>query len=107
MNSVPLSEMVFDTFAGLLHSRFRVCENAQAFVELELTDATAHKTSPAPTGSFSLVFTGPLHQFLPQRTYLFEHEKLGRFDLFIVPIGKDQNGFQYEAVFNRPSQETR
>jgi hypothetical protein len=30
-----------------------------------------------------------------------EHEALGSFELFIVPIRKDDEGFYYEAVFNR------
>jgi hypothetical protein len=74
-------------------------------LELELIEATANQsgqeTAQAPGGKFSLVFMGPLDQSLPQQTYLFEHEKLGAFDLFIVPIGKDQKGLRYEAIFNR------
>ena len=108
MKSVPLAEVSYAAFAELLHSRFRVHRNASALVELELMEATAHQSEPetaqARVGTFSLVFTGPLDQFLPQRTYLFEHEKLGAFELFIVPIGQDQNRFHYEAVFNRPAQ---
>ena len=106
MKSVPLAEMSQATFAELLHTRFRVRANETTLVEIELVEATAHQPSqgPAPsqTGSFSLLFTGPLNPFLPQRTYVLQHEKLGVFDLFIVPVGKDQNGFQYEAIFNRP-----
>jgi hypothetical protein len=30
-----------------------------------------------------------------------EHEVLGSFELFIVPIGKDQNGVMFQALFNR------
>lgn len=26
---------------------------------------------------------------------------LGRFDLFLVPVGQEADGFLYEAVFNR------
>ena len=103
MKSVPL-DLSYATFAELLRSRFGV--HGEALVEIELVEATAHesgrKTAQAQVGTFSLVFIGPLHQFLPQRTYLIEHDKLGAFDLFMVPIGKDQNGFHYEAVFNRP-----
>ena len=106
MKRVPLTELSYATFAGLLHSKFQVRSNAPAPVEIELVEATAHQsgreTTQAQEGRFSLVFAGPLHQFLPQRTYLFEHEKLGAFDLFIVPISKDQNAFHYEAIFNRP-----
>jgi len=108
MKSVPLAEVSYAAFAELLHSRFRVHRNSSTQVELELMEATAHPSAPKTdqdqVGTFSLVFTGPLDQFLTQRTYRFEHEKLGAFDLFIVPIAKDQNSFHYEAVFNRPAQ---
>src|SRR2546429_6349472 len=107
MKSVPLAEMSCAKFSGLLHSRFRVQGNTPTPVQLELVEATPHqsgqKTAQTQAGSFALLFAGPLDQFLPQQTYHFEHEKLGAFDLFIVPTGKDQNSFHYEALFNRSS----
>lgn len=54
----------------------------------------------AASGSFAILFHGPVNAALPQRMYRFEHEVLGTFDLFIVPVGRDKNGFHYEAVFN-------
>jgi len=36
---------------------------------------------------------------LPQRIYPMEHAHLGVFELFLVPIGPDQHGMGYEAVF--------
>jgi hypothetical protein len=30
-----------------------------------------------------------------------KHESIGDFDLFLVPIGRDESGTFYEAVFNR------
>jgi hypothetical protein len=33
--------------------------------------------------------------------YRMEHDVLGALDLFLVPIARDEDGFQYEAVFNR------
>ena len=97
MKSVSLAEMACATFVELLHSRFRIHGSGPP-IELELQEATPHQA-----GSFSLIFAGPLTHFLPQRTYRFEHEPLS-FDLFIVPIGQDQNGFQYEAIVNRAVQ---
>jgi hypothetical protein len=49
---------------------------------------------------FSLMFQGPGEIFMPQGMYTLTHRTLGTFDLFLVPIGKDDNGFSYEAVFN-------
>jgi len=103
--SLSMPELSYATFAQLLHSTFRV-RDVEPPVELALTEATVHGSAPQtnPAGTFSLVFTGPLNAFLQQRTYLFEHKKLGGFQLFIVPIGQDQKGFRYEAIFNRPVQ---
>jgi hypothetical protein len=75
-------------------------------MELELYEATPPRTTPTggATGavyeSFSLLFLGPADRLLPQRIYAFECEPLGRFDLFIVPIGRDDTGVRYEAAFN-------
>ncbi len=99
MKSVSLAEISCATFVELLHSRFRIQGSGPAPIELELQEATPHQA-----GSFSLIFAGPLTQFLPQRTYRFEHDKPLSFDLFIVPIGQDQHGFQYEAIVNRAVQ---
>lgn len=49
---------------------------------------------------FSIFFTGPGQWFVPQGTYLIQHESMGEFPLFLVPIAKTEEGFRYEAVFN-------
>ncbi len=52
---------------------------------------------------FSLVFRGSHELRLEQNTYTFSHPRLGRFAMFIVPIGCiDASSTWYEAVFNRP-----
>jgi hypothetical protein len=48
---------------------------------------------------FSLVFRGPLQPLLAQRIYRVEHDSMGTFELFLVPIGPDGVGMCYEAVF--------
>lgn len=50
---------------------------------------------------FSLIFQGDDHHFLQQMIYPLDHEKLGELSLFLVPIQKNNRGFQYEAVINR------
>ena len=49
---------------------------------------------------FSAFFSGPGDRFLSQNTYSIEHDQMGTFALFLVPVKQDQNGFRYEAVFN-------
>jgi hypothetical protein len=69
-------------------------------VTLELIEVSEVRTT-SRSEAFSIVFRGPLDVPLPQATYDIQHDTLGSFDLFIVPIRRDQQGFFYEAVFNR------
>jgi len=102
MREISLEQLSLADFAGLRHSRFRVQADARNTVELELVEATpAASGSSPPSGNFSLLFHGPLRPILAQRIHRFEHDQLGRFDLFIVPVGQTDAGTQYQAVFNR------
>jgi hypothetical protein len=51
--------------------------------------------------SFALIFRGPLDEPLRQRSYTIKHHALGRLEIFLVPVGKDDGARYYEAVFNR------
>ena len=103
MKLVSLADLTFADFAAALKTKFRVNTSADAAVDFILTEAkstsAAGSSDPNPK-QFSLVFTGPLASCLEQRTYRFEHDTLGTFDLFIVPVGRDSGRFHYEAVFN-------
>jgi len=103
-----LDDLSFSTALEALHRKFRIRLGEGAVVELELVAAQEHgsvshsgSSGKVDTESFSLFFLGPLNPVLPQRTYLFEQEKLGEFSLFIVPIGREKIGIKYEAVINR------
>jgi len=87
-------------FAEQLNTPFRVRLTPEQTFALTLTRTQAHTSTPRQE-QFSVFFSGPPDQLLPQRIYHLEHETLGALDLFLVPIGRDQEGFQYEAVFNR------
>lgn len=36
----------------------------------------------------------------PQGIYVVEHPKLGRIEIFLVPIGTDKEGMRYQSVFS-------
>jgi Domain of unknown function (DUF6916) len=60
-------------------------------------------TDPARVGgyeSFAVLLTGPPPP-LEQATYRMHHPLVGAFDLFVGPVGRDDTGVHYEAVFNR------
>ncbi len=52
-----------------------------------------------PRVPFSLVFYGPMDSFIPQQIYRVEHATLEPMELFLAPIGPDEKGMRYEAVF--------
>src|SRR5262245_12644833 len=55
--------------------------------------------TPARRRPFSLVVRQPGGAYLPQRIYSIEHQAFERLDLFLVPIGPDQSGMRYQAIF--------
>jgi hypothetical protein len=97
-----VEDFTISTFSELVGAPFRLYPDDGSALDLELVSVTptpahpgdAHRRTP-----FSVVFRGPQEPVLPQRIYRLEHENLGTFELFIVPIGPDESGMQYEAVF--------
>lgn len=87
-------------FAESVKTRFRVYPEQSDAVEVELIELVEGVSTPRQE-QFSLLFQGPQTHFLPQMTYRVEHDRLGEFALFLVPVGRTPDGFQYEAVFNR------
>lgn len=109
MSEAPLDPLSLASFAELVQTKFQVLVEPGRVVSLELASVTrsgpAGQESRAPETrefeGFALLFNGPADRPLDQRTYRFTHERLGSFDLFIVPVSADRNARQYEAVFNR------
>lgn len=92
-----------ETFAPHVGEVFTIVGESEAPIGLELTAANdlSHQFNQAsPTrGQFSIHFRGPAEWILPQKTYRMEFEPIGTFDIFLVPIGRDDAGTRYEAVF--------
>ncbi len=88
------------TFADNVDSTFQFSADGVAPVDLRLVALTDHN---APDGyeSFSLTFVGPPDSVYPQAVYAVSHESAGQTSIFIVPVGRDASGTQYEAVYNR------
>ena len=104
MNVLTPDQLTLEAFSPWLKTKFRVILDSANSLELELVEANAI-TSPGHANPaheiFSLIFHGPDKQLLPQRIYSFEHDRMGRFDLFIVPIGQKPGFIQYQVLFNR------
>ena len=97
------STLNFSAFSERVNEVFTITDGAVT-VELELVECnqlTAHPAGNTPQReSFSLVFRGPMNLALPQRTFSLQNAAMGTMDIFLVPIGPDGKGLQYEAVFN-------
>ena len=92
-------------FSQHLNTKFRLNIDTAEPVELELIEVKTYgnKDKPGERGGmerFSVLFRGPLNAFLQQATYPLSHEKMGSFDIFLVPLSREEKGYSYEAVFN-------
>jgi hypothetical protein len=67
-------------------------------VEL-LENKSLGKKSEATQEAYSLVFRGP-HEELPEQGLIsLKHKAIGTIEVFMVPIGSDEQGMCYEAIF--------
>jgi hypothetical protein len=83
-----------------LNSKFLMpMANGEA-LELELVQVVDHQSAPGQE-QFSALFRAPLNAPLTQGIYQLEHAQFGTFGIFLVPVGRDQRGIEYEAFFNR------
>ena len=102
MNDISLDAVSAAHFAELVRTRFQAGAGDGPATPLELLAVTENSSAAGPGREcFSLLFQGPADCPLAQGTYRFSHEQLGRFDLFIVPVGAERSARQYEAVVNR------
>ena len=94
------NELSAKVFSEHLGSAFTVTAVLPETLILELYDVTENTMSPA-LEQFSLLFRGPVSPVMQQCTAKLEHDKLGSLELFLVPIGPDEKGMRYQAVFSR------
>jgi|SRR5882672_1555718 len=101
------AELTEAEFSQHVNTKFRIKLDVPALgdrqVYLELVTVTGYaKKAEEQSGMerFSLFFQGPADVHLGQHSYAVEHAAMGEFELFLVPVARNEQGFQYEAVFN-------
>jgi hypothetical protein len=101
-----IEKMTRETFAPLVGQELTLHASPDVAVPVRLTAVEGRGVVPLPIAEqsrrheqFSVYFLGPREPRLPQRTYALEHPTLGRFELFLVPVGEDAAGRVYEAAF--------
>ena len=101
---MEIGDVTVETFTGREGERFWI-----SFSDADL-DLTLAEVSRAPDHwgrteqrePFSVVFHATLEHVLPGSTWPVEHEELGKTEMFLTPIGVDDENqaMRYEAVFS-------
>lgn len=68
-------------------------------IEATLVEIKTGGSALREGGGFTLLFQGPAEPSLAQATYRVSHAAIGTQQLFLVPVAKTGEGYQYEAVF--------
>jgi hypothetical protein len=93
-----------EEFSKNLNTKFRAGLDDGVEVDLELTEVKGYASKaiePKGMERFSVFFMGePIAPQLSQKVYSFQHDQMGEFDIFIVPVARDEKGSRYQAVFN-------
>jgi len=89
-----------EAFKENLNTEFRLQLEPSSTVALELVEIL-EGVSTSRQEQFTLTFRGPLESEFGQGMRDVEHDRMGKFVLFLVPIARNSDGMLYEAVFNR------
>jgi len=102
-----LEQFTIDTFAPLEGQTFTLHVEGVPPVAMQLRSVTEIPVSGWRPGEaaehrtpFSLVFLCASQYVLQQGIFRFEHEAIGTFELFMVPISRTAEGVSYEVVFS-------
>jgi hypothetical protein len=94
-------------FVDSINSNFVLYDQKQGKIQVYLKEVedlrpVAFKNNPKSGHEcFNLIFVNQSGTALPQGTYTVEHEKLGTFDLFLVPGVNQRYGHNLGAAVNR------
>lgn len=98
-----LETFTMETFQPRLGEVFYFVIDGENRLPTKLTDVSPWGPGAAAGRDripFSLVFhTVPSNPLLPQMIYRVENENMEPMELFLAPIGPDERGMRYEAVF--------
>jgi hypothetical protein len=81
-------------------SEFEVLDDPANIFPVKFTEIVEHSKTEH-NHAFSLFFHGPLDRLIQQGIHKLKHPGLGEFEIFLVPVARDKDGFQYEAAFNQ------
>ena len=104
---MDLSALTLESAKQLVGTIFEVTLENGAVTTMKLDDAIPlefrhprRSRVKAKRAPFSLYFLGDPAMVLPQGMYAFRSAAATFENLFIVPVGRDEEATEYEAVFN-------
>jgi hypothetical protein len=106
MESDVLERLTHEDFAPHVGARFAV---GLPDGTLDLVLLAVRVLGPKPerlvkagkrSTAFGITLRGPADAFLKQGTWEITHPVLGPIGIFLVPVGQEEAGFLYEAIFN-------
>lgn len=96
---IDMKKFSQDSFKKALNSRFTLRLKEGGDITLELVHVSDIKDQ-GRFESYAIEFIGPKEKFLEQSTYELTHDVLGTHAIFLVPVGEQERGFEYEAIFS-------
>jgi len=96
---MSLDTLTVASFEPLVGDAFTIAGTPDDLT-LVLETATVLADRPGGRDPFSLVFRGPPEPLLAQAICGLHHAQLGRLEIFVVPLGRDEAGVRYEAIFS-------
>ncbi|MGA7220086.1 MAG: hypothetical protein WBX38_17350 [Candidatus Sulfotelmatobacter sp.] len=94
------TELTKNTFERNLNTKFWLRDGAAESHAMDLIELADGHSTPRQE-QFSLLFRGDPNYVFPQQIFPLKHDAIGELDLFLVPVGRNESGTFYEAVFNR------
>jgi hypothetical protein len=97
-----LENLSAESFSKFVNRTFTIHFDPSSPSVLELIEVSRIGSSQSEAGRepFSIVFRGSPDCIWPQGIYKIDHKNFKDLHLFLVPIGPDDTGMCYEAVFN-------
>jgi hypothetical protein len=101
-----LDRLTHSDFEPLCGATFGADLRAAPGVGLDLIEVRILRAPPQRPGRpparhpFALTFRARTPAYVPQAIYPISHDRLGRLDIFLVPVGRDDDGLLLEAVFS-------
>ena len=95
-----LEKLTIDDFSNRVGETFTATAADGRVLALVLKSVDGLQGRPdADRAPFSLSFKDEAQDHVPQQTVAMEHAQMGKFDLFVVPLGPGPDGMRYEAIF--------